>query len=175
MPAKKFNKGAKAQEAVLTIIRDINGGTAYDVMPIMIAEEEEARGALTDTEKFAISQRVSAACSELHADGRLHAVGTKENESSGEEVTLYAIPAPAGPCKCGACPDGGKGYKARYEQLLATAAADKKKLEGQVEFLIMRNTRLQEQVTELKGRLGITEAPAAQVIRVGFKEEQNPS
>jgi hypothetical protein len=150
---KKASRSTKSQDAVLRLVRELGSATAYDLMPIMAAEEEaDTSSTLSDAQRFAICQRVSAACSELHSDGRLHAIGHKENEDSGEQVTLYQRPATPSKCRCGNCPDGGKGYKARYEQLLETSKEESKKLSNRIDFLLMMQEKHKARIAELESQ-----------------------
>ena len=116
MPSKKFLK--ESQDLVLQTLEDIEEGSAYDVMDVVAFGHE-------GNEAFALRQRVSGACSELHAENRVHQVGTKINPSSGETVKVYrANPYPDQACPCGACPGGGEaGYKAKFEAAQAELQA----------------------------------------------------
>jgi hypothetical protein len=113
MPSKKFLR--ESRRLVLAALAEIVEGSAYDVMDIVAAGKE-------GNEAFALRQRVSGACSELHTDNRVHKVGTKVNPSSGEIVNVYKVNPEPGLflCPCGACPGGGDaGYKAKYEAVIA--------------------------------------------------------
>lgn len=108
----------ESQDLVLRTLEEIEEGSAYDVMDIVAFGRE-------GNEAFALRQRVSGACSELHAENRVHQVGTKINPSSGSPVGVYrANPYPDQACQCGNCPGGGEvGYKARYEAAQAELQA----------------------------------------------------
>ncbi len=112
MPTKKFLR--ESQDRVLAVLAEIGDASAYDVMDIVAAGHE-------GNEAFALRQRVSGACSELHAENRVHQVGVKVNPSSGETVKVYRTNLfPDAICPCGACPGGGEaGYKAKYEAVVA--------------------------------------------------------
>jgi hypothetical protein len=111
MPSKKFLR--ESQELTHAAIFEFGDASAYDIMDIVAAGKE-------GNEAFALRQRVSGACSELHSENRVHQVGTKVNPSSGETVKVYrANPYADQACPCGACPGGGEaGYKAKYEAAL---------------------------------------------------------
>lgn len=111
MPSKKFIR--ESQELTHAAIFEFGDASAYDIMDIVAAGKE-------GNVAFALRQRVSAACSELHRDNRVHCVGKKVNPTSGESVNVYRInPFPDAACECGNCPGGGDaGYKAKYEAAL---------------------------------------------------------
>ena len=112
MPSQKFIR--ESQEFTLAALALLGEASAYDVMDTVCAN-------LEGNAAFAMRQRVSGACSELHKDNRVHCVGTKVNPSSGESVNVYTVnPEPElFACPCGACPGGGEGaYKAKYEAAL---------------------------------------------------------
>jgi hypothetical protein len=115
MPTQKFLR--ESQELTFNAIVLMGDVSAYDVM-------DEVAAGLEGNKAFAMRQRVSSACSELHKAGRVHKIGRKTNPSSGEQVNVYREAPEGVPCPCGACPgdtgeDGdGAGYKARYEALL---------------------------------------------------------
>jgi hypothetical protein len=114
MPTQKFLR--ESQERTYQAIETLGEVSAYDVMDVVAAGLEGNRA-------FAMRQRVSGACSELHAEGRIVKVGRKVNPSSGETVNVYRANPEGTSCSCGNCPgdgaDGeGAGYKSKYEALL---------------------------------------------------------
>jgi len=116
MPTQKFLR--ESQDLTYNAIASLGDVSAYDVMDVVAS-------GLEGNKAFAMRQRVSGACSELHKAGRIHQVGHKINPSSGETVKVYRAAAIDGPpCTCGDCPGGGAagdsaGYKAKYEAVLA--------------------------------------------------------
>lgn len=148
------DKKRVSQDMVLRILRETGKPlSAYQVMDIARVESPKD----DPNEDFAICQRISGACSELHGEGETVCIGKVRNESSGEFVMAYE-PANGRTCHCGECPDGGKGYKGRYEQLIATSSEKVRELQGQVDFMAPRIDRkiahielLKEQVRALGG------------------------
>jgi hypothetical protein len=110
-PSKKFLR--ESQDLVLACLADLGDASAYDVTDVVAAGKE-------GNEAFALRQRVSGACSELHKENRVHKIAEKTNPSSGETVNVYRINLfPDQACPCGACPGrGDAGYKSKYEQAL---------------------------------------------------------
>lgn len=139
--ARSFVK--ESQDLVKKILGSLGDASAYDVMN----EADRLDPPKDANTAFAARQRISAACSELHALNQVHQVGTKANPSSGEQVGVYRLNRdPRAKCPCGACPDGGKGYKGKYEQL----KEEMKEVVEQNETLIMFNDRLREEKAALQ-------------------------
>lgn len=133
----------ESQDLVKKILSGLGDASAYDIMN----EADRLDPPKSSNAAFASRQRISAACSELHALGAIHQVSTKTNPTSGESVSVYRLNGdPHAKCPCGACPNGGKGWKARCE----LAMEQNKELVEQNEFLIMRVDRLKEEVEALK-------------------------
>jgi hypothetical protein len=145
----------KVQEShaqVVSAIKNYGGAgglTAYEIMDLVLEEAPEPDG----NKAFAIRQRISATCSELHASGQLHVVGTKKNDHSGEDVQVYVIRTTGHDCPCGHCPDGGKGYKAKYAEAVDRHEAERKELQEQIETLIMFNEQKEETIRALRESL----------------------
>jgi hypothetical protein len=140
----------ESQELVLNLLKAIGHASAYDLMD----ENERNNPEDNKNKAFAIRQRISGACSELHRDNKVHVVGQTANPTSGELVSVYALNNnPKNPCPCGDCPNGGKGYKGKYELLLEKTKEETAELVEQNETLIMMNERLREDINALRIKL----------------------
>jgi hypothetical protein len=143
-------KSKESQDLVADILARGQNFSAYDIMSIALEESPESDG----NKAFAVRQRISAACSELHALGRIHCVDRKTNPASGEDVQVYRLNRdPKAECGCGHCPNGGKGYKQRYTTLLEERAKEREELLEQIETLIMFNDKKDEKIEQLEERL----------------------
>ncbi len=157
-----FHGKSKESQDLVAGILTRGDHSAYDIMNTVLEESPEQDG----NKAFAIRQRISAACSELHALGRIHCVAHRTNPTSGEDVQVYHLNRdPKAECGCGHCPNGGKGYKARYSTLLEERAREREDLLEQIETLIMFNEKkddkiekLEATVQSLEGRLFIVNA-----------------
>lgn len=99
---------------------------------------------MSGEEKHRFWQGVHGSCSKLHDDGRIRRVSTKVNPTTGAEVYVYAVEEIQRQPQV-------KVTKSWKDKCLALQAEMKEKDE-QIEFLIMRNDKLREELEKLKGQ-----------------------